>query len=66
MTLNKAIEILQLLCAGWEAGPKGDAVDAIKLGLAGLEAIRFARNGNSWHPRALLPGEKPENKEQRG
>ena len=58
--LTKAIEILRdyKMESAFEATP--DFEDSLKLAIAGLEAIRFARQGGSWHPKALLPGEQPE------
>lgn len=58
--LTKAIEVLglDLKEAGAKASP--DLPDAVRLGLAGLKAIHFARKGGRWHPKALLEGEQPE------
>jgi len=58
--LSKAIELSLALEFPVEITPGSDNYLAIKLGLAALRAIELARQGGSWHPKALLPGEQPE------
>lgn len=60
ITLNKAIELSKNLELPLKTAQDHDNHLAIRLGLAALEAIRFVRNGGTWHPEALLPGEQPE------
>lgn len=60
--LNKAIELSKNLELPLKTAQDHDNHLAIRLGLAGLEAIRFYRNGGRWDFKALLPGEEPEKK----
>lgn len=58
--LTKTIEILKIYTSGDPSIYNQDFLLAVKLGIAGLQAIQFCRKGGYWHPNALLPGEQPE------
>lgn len=58
--LTKTIELLEDLEIPPKTAKEYDTLLAARLGLAGLKAIRFYRNGGRWDFKALLEGEQPE------
>lgn len=64
--LTKAIEILEGVESKLKTAPDPDFYSSYMLGLAGLKAIQYCRHGGRWHPKALLPGEQPEEIEKGG
>ena len=60
MTIDKAIEILHDLINHSEIAFTPDELDATKLALEALKAVKSARANHYWTPIPPLPGEDPE------
>jgi len=57
MTLDKAIEILDLITDTPPSGANQDFVDAVKLGIEALKRIKDRRDLRTGWEAQLLPGE---------
>lgn len=58
--MSKAIELIDILLVDRVSDLFNDEQNAVRLGLVGLKAILFYRNGGRWDFKALLEGEQPE------